>query len=75
MTRRALDGIHLSRAEGSAADGVRISGNDITAAGFGIMLDNPGSQITLSGNRIQGKGQAQAIYVGSPGLSARCAAT
>jgi hypothetical protein len=66
-TTGRLDGIHLSRAEGIAADGVRISGNDITAAGFGIMLDNPGSQITLSGNRIQGKGQAQAIHVALTG--------
>jgi hypothetical protein len=58
-----LDGIHLSRHGGVGADGVRISGNDITAAGSGIMLDNPGSQVTIDGNRIWGKGQAQGIHI------------
>jgi hypothetical protein len=69
-TTGLLDGIHLSRINQVAAAGVRISGNDITAAGFGIMLDNPGSQVTLDGNRIRGKGQAQGIHIeltGQPG--------
>jgi hypothetical protein len=48
---------------GVNAHDVTISGNDITAAGSGIMLDNPGSQVTIDGNRIWGKGQAQGIHI------------
>jgi hypothetical protein len=62
-TTGLLDGIRLSRINQASAAGVRITGNDITAAGFGIMLDNPGSQVTLDGNRIRGKGQAQGIHI------------
>jgi hypothetical protein len=70
-----LDGIHLSRHGGVAADGVRISGNDITAAGFGIMLDNPGSQVTIDGNRIWGRIRPRASISSWPGRPARFAAT
>jgi hypothetical protein len=42
---------------------VRIAGNDITAAGFGVMLDNPGGRVTIHGNRIRGTGQAQGIHI------------
>jgi len=62
-TMGQLDGIHLSRVDQVPADGVRITGNDITAAGFGIMLDNPGSQVALDGNRILGTVQAQGIHI------------
>jgi hypothetical protein len=62
-TTGQLDGIHLSRIDHIGADGIRIVGNDITAAGFGVMLDNPGSQVTIHGNRIWGKGQAQGIHI------------
>ena len=62
-TTGQLDGIHLARIDHIGADGVRITGNDITAAGFGVMLDNPGSQVTIHGNRIRGTGQAQGIHI------------
>ncbi len=58
-----LDGIRLSRINDIAASGVRITGNDITAAGVGIVLDNPGSQVTINANRIRGRGQAQGIHI------------
>ena len=62
-TTGQLDGVHLSRIDHIGADGVRIADNDITAAGFGVMLDNPGSQVTIHGNRIWGTGQAQGIHI------------
>jgi hypothetical protein len=57
------DGIRLSPTAGFGADGVRITGNDIEAAGVGIALVDVGSNVEVRGNRILGQGAAIGIQV------------
>jgi hypothetical protein len=57
------DGILLAPLDGLGASGVRISGNEIEAAGVGIALADVGSHIEVRGNRILGNDIAMGILV------------
>jgi len=57
------DGIRLAALDGFGASGVRISGNEIEAAGIGISLVDVGSHVEVRGNRILGQGAAMGIMV------------
>src|SRR6266568_3588278 len=57
------DGIRLAPLDGLGASRVRISGNEIEAAGVGISLADVGSHIEVRGNRILGHGIAMGILV------------
>jgi hypothetical protein len=57
------DGIRLAALDGLGANRVRISGNEIEAAGVGISLVDVGSHIEVSANRVFGQGIATGIQV------------
>ena len=57
------DGIRLAPLDGLGASRVRISGNEIDAAGIGISLTDVGSHIEVRGNQILGHNIAMGILV------------
>jgi hypothetical protein len=60
------DGIRLAALDGFSASNVRITGNDIQAAGIGIAVIDPGSHVEIRGNLILGQGHAVGTAVNLP---------
>jgi hypothetical protein len=56
-------GIRLTPLDGFGSSRVRITDNDIEAAGTGILLIDPGDHVEVRGNRILGQGGAIGISV------------